>query len=67
MSGGSLVAGLVLLGAALYGYFSADGPGVEVDQPGLLLDASAGQTLEVSFRVRNPTGHTARIVGLGEC
>ena len=69
LSTGFLLAGLALLGLAAFDYFGPAGaPGVAVDEPERAFpDAAAGQTIKAAFAVRNPTRHTARVVGLAEC
>jgi hypothetical protein len=66
---GFLLCGLTLLGAAGFCYFiPSDGLGVTIDEPDRAFPTyAAGQTLDVPFRIHNPTGHTVRIVGLGVC
>ncbi len=66
LSGGLLLVGLAAIGLAVFDYWlRSDVPGVTIDEPERELPAVAsGQTTLVSFAIRNPTRHTARIVGL---
>jgi uncharacterized protein (DUF58 family) len=45
-----------------------DAPGVTVEEPEReLADVNVGQVITVTFHIRNPTGHGARVVGLSKC
>ena len=69
LSVGFLLVGLAFLGLAAFVYVStADAAGVTIDQPDRdLPGVGAGVTTYISFPVRNPTRHPARVVGLAEC
>jgi hypothetical protein len=69
LSTGFLLMSLALLPLAAFDYVASRGnPGVMIDERELQLSGlTAGQTLAVAFRIRNPTGHAARVVGLEEC
>ncbi len=66
LSGVLLLVGLAAVGLGVFDYWlRSDAPGVTIEEPERELPAvTGGQTTVVSFPIRNPTRHTARIVGL---
>ncbi len=59
---------LLLAAAAGYAYYlTTDVPGAVVDEPDREFPALAVGNNNVQFRVHNPTRHTVRVIGCGEC
>jgi hypothetical protein len=69
LSTGLILVGFALLGLAAFVFFRpADGPGVSIEAPEReFATVWTGHTIDVAFRVHNPTAHTAQVVGLTEC
>lgn len=75
LANGFFLLGVALLGVAAVGYLTVS-PGADADRLAcvtvdeterIFADATAGQALDVAFRVSNAAGRTARVVGLAEC
>lgn len=70
LSSGLILAGVVLLGLAGYGYFtrSSEGPALVVPQTDIeLSDVRAGEQTEFIVPVNNTSRRPIKIVGLSWC
>jgi hypothetical protein len=64
-----VLCGAILLAFSAFRYFApADDAWVTVDDPDREVSAcTAGRATEVAFRLHNPTGRPAPVIGLAEC